>query len=95
MSNTKQTFAELVKPLKNLEVVDTAEVYHESSIELCNAHHCGYNRAITDISRFMRVNGHNVAWLTDLIKDLQRCEDDSFRRDMLELWTNETTKSRS
>lgn len=95
MSDTRPTFADLVEPLKKLEGVDTTEVYYEPSIELCHAHHRGYNRAIADVSRFMRVNGYNVAWLTDLIKDLQHCEDDSFRRDILELWANETAKPRT
>lgn len=94
MSNIKQTFADLVEPLKKLEEVDTTEVYYESNIELCHAHHRGYNRAIADVSRFMRVNGYNVAWLTDLIKDLQHYEDDSFRRDTLELCVNGTVKPR-
>ena len=95
MSDTKQAFADLVEPLKRLERVDTTEVYYESNIELCNAHHRGYNRAIADVSRFMRVNGYNVAWLWNLIKDLKNQEDDTFKYDILELWANETTKSRS
>lgn len=95
MSDTNQTFSELVEPLKKLEKVDTTEVYYESNIELCHAHHRGYIRAIADVSRFMRVNGYNVAWLTDLIKDLQHYENDSFKRDILELWANETTKLRA